>query len=53
VNRQNNYNDCGEFGHIIKYYRNQRFIAQRRRIEYGNNHNMDNLKEEENLVVLY
>jgi len=52
MNRENNCNDCREFGHIIKYYRNQRFIVQRRRIKDGNNHNMDNLKEEENLVVL-
>jgi len=53
VDRGKNCNDCKEFEHITKYYKNQRFIAQERRIEYGDNHNMDNLKEEKNLVVLY
>jgi len=30
---------------------NLRFVIQDRRMEYRGNHNIDNLKEEENLVV--
>ena len=49
--RKNCYN-CREFRHIARYCRNQSFLEQERRVEYESNYNMDNLKEEENLVVL-
>jgi len=38
--------------YIVRHYRNQRFVAQGKRIEYRDNCNIDNLKEKENLAVL-
>ena len=52
MDRRGNCSNCGKLGHITKYYRNQGFIAQERRVEYRDNHNMDNSKDKENLVVL-
>jgi len=43
--------NCKRFRHIVRYCMNSRFVIQDRRMEYRDNHNMDNLKEEENLVV--
>jgi len=51
VDRERNCYNCKEFEHITKHYRNQRFVVQERRMEYRNNHNIDNLKEKENLAV--
>ena len=51
VNKGRNCYNCGEFGHIARHYKNWRFVTQEKRMEYGNNHKADNLKEEENLVV--
>jgi len=51
INRGRNCYSCGEFGHLAWNCKNWRMISQERRMEYGNN-NSNNLKEEENLVVL-
>ena len=46
VNHGRNYYSCGGFRHLVRHYRNQGIVGQRRRIEYGDNcSNMDNLKE--------
>jgi len=53
VDRGRNCYSCRGFGHIMQNYRNPEILDQGRRIEYGNNRNsMNNLKEEDNLVVL-
>ena len=52
VDRGRNCYSCREFEHIVRHYKNQEFVVQERRMEYEDNCNMDNLKEEENLVVL-
>ena len=52
VDQRKNYYNCRMFRYITKNCRNQNFIVKGRRAEYKNNYNIDNLKEEENLVVL-
>jgi len=52
VDRERNCYNCGEFGHITRYYRNWRFVEQERKMEYADNHRTDNLKEEKSLVIL-
>jgi len=62
VNRERNYYTCGGFGHMAWHCRNRRVgnkIGEGRRLEYkrrerleGNNGQMNNLKEEENLEFL-
>ena len=53
MNRERNCYSCGGSGYLAQNYKNWRIIDQERRIEYGNNRNIsNNLKEEENLVVL-
>jgi len=53
VDRRRNCYSCGRFGHLAWNCRNWRIIGQEKRIEYRDNrNNLDNLKEEENLIVL-
>ena len=52
VDRRRNCYSYKEFEHIVRHYKNQKFVVQERRMEYEDNYNMDNLKEEENLVAL-
>ena len=52
IDRGRNCYNYGKFRHITRHYKNQRFMEQERRMEYKHNHNTDNLKKEENLVVL-
>jgi len=53
MNRERNCYSCGDFGYLAQNYKNWRIVNQERRIEYRNNRNIsNNLKEEENLVVL-
>ena len=53
MNRGRNCYSCGGSGYLAQNYKNWRIVDQERRIEYGNNRNIsNNLKEEENLVVL-
>ena len=53
VNRERNCYSCREFGNLVRNCRNKSIIGQERRIEHKNNENTrNNLKEEENLVVL-
>jgi len=52
VNRRRNCCNYRRFGHIIKHCKNQGLVTQERRTEYEDNNNIDNLKKEENLVVL-
>jgi len=51
MDRERNCYNCRGFRYIVKYYRNQKFIVQERRMKSRENHNTDNL-EKENLVVL-
>ena len=52
VDKNRNYYNCREFGHITRNCRNQKIVRQGRRVEYRDNQNtMDYLKEEESLVV--
>jgi len=39
IDRERNCYNCREFGHIVKNYRNWRFMGHKRRMEYGNNSN--------------
>jgi len=52
IDRKRNCYNCRGFRHIARYYRNQRFVTQEKRIEYKDNCNIDNLKEAEDLAVL-
>ena len=52
VDQGRNYYNCKGFGHIAKYCRDWEFVGKKRRVEYGDNCNIDNLKEEKNIVVL-
>jgi len=45
IDQRRNYYNCRRFRYITKKY----FIGQGRRVKYKNNHNIDNLKEEENI----
>ena len=47
IDCERNYYSCGEFGYLIRNFRNWRIVKQERRMEYR-----DNLKEEKSLVVL-
>ena len=42
---------CGDFGHIVRNYRNRRIVGQGRRIDYENN-GQSNLNGKKSLVVL-
>jgi len=53
VDRKRNCYSCEEFGYLVWNCRNHEVIDSGRRIEYRDNgNNSNNLKEEENLVVL-
>ena len=51
INQERNCYNCEKFEYIARYSRNQRFIGQKRRMKYEHNHNTDELKEKNNLVV--
>jgi len=51
MDRRKNCYNCGGFEHIAKYCRNCEFVVQERKIEDKYNHNTNNLKYKENLVV--
>ena len=36
MNRERNYYNYGEFGYIMRHYRNRRTVRQRRQISYQN-----------------
>ena len=55
VDHGQNCYSCERFEYFTRNYRNQRFVEQRRRIEYGDNVNNghdSNLYENRNLIVL-
>jgi len=53
IDRKRNCYSCKRFGHLTRNCRNQGIVGQERDIRYENNLNIiNNLKEEENLVVL-
>jgi len=53
VDRERNCYTCGEFGHMARYCRNRRRVAEGRRLEFkGNYKHSNSLKEEENLESL-
>ena len=53
INKRRNFHNCEGFGYIIKYFRSQKIVGQKRMIEYRNNYNhRDNLKKKKSLVVL-
>jgi len=53
VDRGRNCYSCGSFGHLGQNCRSWEIIGQRRRMEYGNNLNMEqnNLNRKESLIV--
>jgi len=51
IDHEKNYYSCGDFGHIVRNYRNRRIVGQRRRIDYENN-GQSNLNGKKSLVVL-
>jgi len=51
IDHEKNYNSCGDFGHIVRNYRNRRIVGQGRRIDYENN-GQSNLNRKKSLVVL-
>ena len=53
INKRRNFYNCEGFGYIIRYFRSQEIIGEKRMIEYRNNYNYrDNLKKKKSLVVL-
>jgi len=48
INRKRRYFKYEEFRHTVYHCRNQEVVEKKRRIEFGNNVNIDNLKEKEN-----
>jgi len=50
IDKERNYYNCGGFGHIARYCKNQRMVGQGIRISYQNNNH--DLKENESLTVL-
>jgi len=53
VDRRRNCYNLKIFSHLARNCRNQRIVGQERRMKYeDNSNNMNNLKEEKNLVVL-
>jgi len=55
VDHGQNCYSCGRFEYFTRNYRNQIFVKQRRRMEYGDNVNNgqdSNLNEDRNLIVL-
>ena len=51
VDYKRNYYSCGDFGHLAKNCRNQRFIKQGRKMKYEDSSNTSNLNRKESLVV--